>query len=62
MSERENGPGHAVLRGAIIGASIGLMAGWIGFEPVKAYFMGIFCGLLAAGTKILADRAKNKKS
>lgn len=62
MSDRteENSPSHAVMRGVIIGGSVGMMASWIGFEPVKAFFMGIICGILAAGTRILADKIRKK--
>jgi len=41
---------HPLVRGAIIGGSIGLMAVWFGFDPVRAFFVGIFCGLLGAYT------------
>ncbi len=62
MSDRlkENAPAHAVMRGVIVGASIGMIASWFGYEPVKAFFMGIICGGFAAATKILADRLRKK--
>lgn len=58
---QENSPSHAVMRGVIIGGSIGMIASWFGYEPVKAFFMGIVCGIFAAGTRILADRVRNKE-
>ncbi|NLW81756.1 MAG: hypothetical protein GXY42_08825 [Desulfovibrionales bacterium] len=63
MNERskENTPSHAVLRGVIIGGSIGMIASWFGYEPVKAFFMGIVCGIFAAATKIMADRLRGNK-
>ena len=33
---KENSPSHAVLRGVIVGGSIGMIASWFGYEPVKA--------------------------
>jgi hypothetical protein len=41
---------HPLLRGAIIGGSIGLMAVWFGLDPARAFFLGIGCGVLAAFT------------
>ena len=63
MSDRsqENTPSHAVLRGVIVGGSIGMIASWFGYEPVKAFFMGIVCGIFAAFTRIMADMLRNKK-
>lgn len=62
MSDRneDTSPSHAVMRGVIVGGSIGMIASWFGYEPVKAFFLGIICGILAAGTRILADRLRKK--
>jgi hypothetical protein len=62
MSDRsnENSPSHAVMRGVIVGGSIGMIASWFGYEPVKAFFMGIVCGIFAAATRIMADRMRKK--
>lgn len=62
MNDRneESSPSHAVMRGVIVGGSIGMIASWFGYEPVKAFFLGIICGILAAGTRILADRLRRK--
>ena len=62
MNDRstENTPSHAVMRGVIVGASIGMIASWFGYEPVKAFFMGIFCGIFAAATKIMAVKLRQK--
>jgi uncharacterized membrane protein YeaQ/YmgE (transglycosylase-associated protein family) len=57
---RENTPSHAVLRGIIVGGSIGMIASWFGYEPVKAFFMGIVCGIFAAFARIMADKLRNK--
>lgn len=59
--QRENSPAHAVMRGVIVGASIGMIASWFGYEPVKAFFMGVVCGGFAAATKIFADRLRKNK-
>lgn len=48
------------MRGVIVGGSIGMIASWFGYEPVKAFFMGIICGIFAAFTKIMADKLRNK--
>lgn len=62
MTEKptENSPSHAILRGILIGGSIGMIASWFGYEPAKAFFMGIFCGIFAAATKVFADRLRKK--
>lgn len=62
MNERpsENSPSHAVLRGVLVGGAIGMIASWFGYEPVKAFFMGISCGIFAAVTRIFADRLRRK--
>jgi len=62
MSDRsnENTPSHAVMRGVIAGGSIGMIASWFGYEPVKAFFMGVVCGIFAAFTRIMADRLRKK--
>lgn len=57
---KENTPSHAIMRGVIIGGSIGMIASWFGYEPVKAFFMGIVSGIFAALTKIMADRLRDK--
>ena len=49
------------MRGVIVGGSIGMIASWFGYEPVKAFFMGIFCGIFAAATKIMADKLRQNK-
>lgn len=56
----ENTPSHAVMRGVIVGGSIGMIASWFGYEPAKAFFMGIICGIFAAFTKIMADKLRRK--
>ena len=42
MSDRsnENTPSHAVMRGVIIGGSIGMIASWFGYEPVQGLLHG----------------------
>jgi hypothetical protein len=47
-----------VVRGAIIGGSIGLMATWFGLDLTRAFFLGIFCGVLGA---ITAQRIQQKR-
>lgn len=44
--QQEQGASHVVLRGILIGGSIGMMASWFGYEPAKAFFRDIqwsFC-------------------
>ncbi len=62
MNDRstENTPSHAVMRGVIVGGSIGMIASWFGYEPVKAFFMGIFYGIFFFFSKIMADRLRQK--
>jgi len=57
---KENSPSHAVLRGVLVGGAIGMIASWFGYEPVKAFFLGIISGIFAALTRIMADRMRNK--
>jgi uncharacterized membrane protein YeaQ/YmgE (transglycosylase-associated protein family) len=49
---------HPLLRGVIIGGCIGLMATWFGLDPVRAFFLGMICGLLAAYT---ANRLQQRR-
>ncbi|NLY41808.1 MAG: hypothetical protein GX055_09335 [Desulfovibrionales bacterium] len=63
MKERqEQGAGHVVLRGILIGGSIGMMASWFGYAPAKAFFFGIFSGIFAAVTKIMAEKIRQNRS
>jgi len=50
----------AILRGVILGGSIGLIAGWTGMHAGRALALGILCGLLAGLTKFFMDKKKNK--
>ncbi|HDQ40938.1 MAG TPA: hypothetical protein ENN39_07940 [Desulfonatronum sp.] len=58
----ENAPKglHPLIRGAIIGGSIGLMAVWFGMDPARSFFLGVCCGLLGAFTahRIQQNRKK----
>jgi len=59
MAENDHSPGRqAILRGLIIGGSLGMIAGWFGIDPARAFFLGTACGLLAGLTRLLADRRK----
>lgn len=51
---------HPLIRGAIIGGSIGLMTTWFGFDPARSLFLGIFCGLLAAHTAHRIQQRRKK--
>ena len=51
---------QAVMRGIIMGGSIGLIAGWFGMHPPRALLLGLVCGLLAGVTKALVDRKKGQ--
>ncbi|MFW5730950.1 MAG: hypothetical protein ACOCPN_03765 [Desulfonatronovibrionaceae bacterium] len=52
---------NPVIRGIILGGSVGLMASWFGFDPARALLLGMLCGLLAALTRTAALRKKDKK-
>jgi len=59
MADNNHSAGReAILRGLIIGGSLGMMAGWFGMDPARAFFLGTACGLLAGVTKSLTDRRK----
>ena len=49
----EAGP---VLRGVLIGGSIGMIAGWFGFDMGRALALGLICGLAAGLTKRHLDK------
>jgi uncharacterized protein YqgC (DUF456 family) len=51
---------HPIGKGIILGASVGLIAGWFGMLPARALVLGVVCGLLAGVTKLLIDRRKRK--
>lgn len=52
---------HPLLRGVIIGGCIGLMATWFGLDPVRSFFLGMLCGLLAAYTVNHLQQRRKKK-
>ncbi|MCA1743786.1 MAG: hypothetical protein ABR542_05940 [Desulfonatronovibrio sp.] len=49
------------VRGIILGGSVGLIATWFGMDPIRAFFLGILCGLLAVLTRMAAQKVKHKK-
>lgn len=51
--EFEIGP---VLRGLLIGGSIGMIAGWFGMDVGRALALGLICGLAAGLTKRHLDK------
>jgi uncharacterized protein YqgC (DUF456 family) len=51
---------HPIGKGIILGASVGLIAGWFGMLPARALVLGAVCGLLAGVTRLLIDRRKRK--
>lgn len=51
---------HPLVRGAIIGGSIGIMAVWFGMDPVRSFFLGIGCGLLGAYTAHQIQQKRKK--
>lgn len=59
--QQEQSPSHVVLRGILVGGSIGMIASWYGYEPAKAFFFGIASGIFAALTKILAEKIRKNK-
>ena len=60
--QQDQSSSHVVLRGILVGGSIGMMASWFGYEPSKAFFFGIVSGIFAAVTKILAEKIRQNKS
>ena len=60
-NESQNKGLPPVVRGAIVGGSIGLMATWFGVDVGRALFYGIVCGLLAAYTAQKIQEKRKKK-
>jgi ABC-type dipeptide/oligopeptide/nickel transport system permease subunit len=58
--QQNNDLGQAVMRGLILGGSIGLIAGWFGIHPLRALMTGFVCGILAGLTKYKLDQKKKK--
>lgn len=58
--EHRDAPRQILLRGVLIGGALGMMARWFGYEPAKAFFLAVICGLLAALTRILVLRQRKK--
>lgn len=58
--EHRDTPRQILLRGVLVGGALGMMARWFGYEPAKAFFLAVICGLLAAGTRILLLRRTKK--
>ncbi len=52
---------HPLIRGAIIGGSIGLMAVWFGYDMGRAFFLGVLCGGLGAYTAQRIQEKRRKK-
>lgn len=50
----------AIVRGIIMGGSIGLIAGWFGMNPSRALALGLICGLLAGVTKAFVDKKRDQ--
>ncbi len=50
-----------MIRGAIIGGSIGLMAVWFGYDMGRAFFLGVICGGLGAYTAQRIQEKRRKK-
>lgn len=53
---------HPLVRGAIIGGSIGLMSVWFGLDPIRALFLGIGSGLLGAFTAHGIQRKRKQET
>ncbi|GAU09232.1 hypothetical protein [Desulfoplanes formicivorans] len=56
--QQNNELGQAVMRGLLLGGSIGLIAGWFGMHPLRALLTGFVCGILAGVTKYRLDNRK----
>lgn len=48
--------GEAIMKGLLIGGSIGMMAGWFMPEPTKPLILGFLCGILAGVTFWLREK------
>lgn len=62
MSEEEHkgfGSGP-VVRGLLIGGSIGMIAGWFGMDMGRSLAYGLVCGLAAGLTKYFVDKKSQK--
>lgn len=53
-------PVGPVLRGLLIGGSVGMIAGWFGYDPGQALALGLISGLFAGLTKRWMDKKKKK--
>ncbi|WP_169734410.1 hypothetical protein [Desulfocurvus vexinensis] len=52
---------EAVFRGVLIGGALGIMATYVlGMEPVRAFFLGVACGILAGATRYAIARRRKK--
>ena len=58
MADNNSSGREAVMRGLLIGGSLGMIAGWFGMAPARAICLGTACGLLAGLTKSFTDRRK----
>ncbi|HCF05060.1 MAG: hypothetical protein JG774_524 [Desulfomicrobiaceae bacterium] len=58
--EHRDAPRQILLRGVLVGGALGMIARWFGYEPAKAFFLAVICGLLAAGTRIALLRRRKK--
>ncbi len=47
-----------IVRGIILGGSVGLIAGWTGVEPLRALILGMICGILAVLTRAAVQNRK----
>ncbi len=50
--------GEAVMKGLLIGGSLGMIAGWFLPEPTKPLILGFLCGILAGVTFWMRERRR----
>ncbi len=47
-----------IVRGIILGGSLGLIASWTGVEPLRAVLLGMIFGVLAVMTRVALEKRK----
>ncbi|MDQ7032506.1 MAG: hypothetical protein Q9M37_07295 [Desulfonauticus sp.] len=50
-----------LFRAIVLGASIGLIASWFGFNPARSLALGVISGLAAGLTRVVIEKRKKDK-
>ncbi|MFP4393426.1 MAG: hypothetical protein ACLFOA_09570 [Desulfohalobiaceae bacterium] len=49
---------NSIVRGIILGGSVGLIASWTGVDPLRALLLGMVCGVLAVLTRMAVQKSR----